>query len=68
VRNPFDDEAGQFLVLTNDRAQRSLWPANLEVPAGWAVAHGPATRAGCLAEVEQTWTDLRPTTPARSLS
>ena len=65
MQNPFDDEGGEFLVLTNDRAQRSLWPAHLDVPAGWTVAHGPDSRAACLAHVEETWTDLR---PVRSLS
>jgi MbtH protein len=65
VQNPFDDEGAEFLVLVNDRAQRSLWPAHLDVPAGWSVAHGPATRAACLAHVDDTWSDLR---PARSAS
>jgi len=65
VQNPFDDTEGEFLVLVNDRAQRSLWPAHLDVPAGWSATHGPTTRAACLTHVDDTWTDQR---PARSLS
>lgn len=58
--NPFDDENGTFYALVNDEGQYSLWPTFVEVPAGWAVAHGPDDRAACLAYIEEHWTDLRP--------
>jgi MbtH protein len=58
--NPFDDESGTFLVLVNDEDQHSLWPAFTDVPAGWRVAHGEASRAACVEYVERSWTDLRP--------
>ena len=58
--NPFDDENGTFYVLVNDEEQHSLWPTFADVPAGWRVGFGEATRADCLAYVEQSWTDLRP--------
>lgn len=58
--NPFDDPDGTFLVLVNDEEQHSLWPAALEVPAGWSVAHDAGSREACLAYVEEHWTDLRP--------
>jgi MbtH protein len=58
--NPFDDEAGAFFVLVNDEEQHSLWPAFAEIPVGWRVAYGEASRAACLDYVEQSWTDLRP--------
>jgi MbtH protein len=58
--NPFDDEDGTFYVLRNDEEQYSLWPAFVDVPAGWRVVFGEGTRADCVAYVEQTWTDLRP--------
>ncbi|QFZ21615.1 MbtH family protein [Saccharothrix syringae] len=60
MTNPFDDQDAQFLVLVNEERQHSLWPASIAVPAGWEVAHGPDTRAACLAHVETHWTDLRP--------
>ncbi|MGA5417931.1 MbtH family protein [Streptomyces pseudogriseolus] len=58
--NPFDDEEGRFFVVVNDEEQHSLWPAFAEVPAGWRVVLGEASRAECLEYVERNWTDLRP--------
>ena len=58
--NPFDDPDGDFLILVNDEDQHSLWPGFAEVPAGWRVIHGAASRAECLDYVERNWTDLRP--------
>ncbi len=58
--NPFDDENGTFFVLVNDEDQHSLWPAFADVPAGWRVVFGEASRAECLSYVEANWTDLRP--------
>lgn len=60
MTNPFDDPDGEFFVLINHEGQHSLWPAFVEVPAGWAVAHGKDSRQACLDYVEQHWTDLRP--------
>ncbi len=57
--NPFDDEAGTFLVVVNDEDQHSLWPAFADVPAGWRKVFGEASRAECLAYVEEHWTDIR---------
>ena len=31
MTNPFEDENGTFLVLSNDEGQHSLWPAFAEV-------------------------------------
>lgn len=58
--NPFDDENGTFYALVNDEGQYSLWPTFVDVPAGWAVQHGPDTRRACLDHIETNWTDLRP--------
>ncbi len=58
--NPFDDVNGTFMVLMNDEDQHSLWPAFADVPAGWRVAYGEASRAACLDYVDQNWTDRRP--------
>ncbi|MER5627728.1 MbtH family protein [Streptosporangium sp. NPDC002544] len=60
MTNPFDDESAPFLVLVNAEGQHSLWPAFADVPGGWEVAHGEDSRAGCLAYVEGSWTDMRP--------
>ncbi|CMN01972.1 mycobactin NRPS accessory protein MbtH [Mycobacterium tuberculosis] len=58
--NPFDDDNGAFFVLVNDEDQHSLWPVFADIPAGWRVVHGKASRAACLDYVEKNWTDLRP--------
>lgn len=58
--NPFEDETGSYLVLINDERQHSLWPADLEVPAGWRVVREASSRADCLAYIDANWTDLRP--------
>jgi len=58
--NPFDDETSAFLVLVNDEDQHSLWPTFADVPAGWRKVLGAASRAECLAYVEERWTDIRP--------
>ena len=33
-----------FLVLVSPTGQYSIWPAVLQVPAGWQVVHGVASR------------------------
>lgn len=58
--NPFEDESASFFVLVNDEGQHSLWPARNDVPAGWSVVHGEASRAECLEFVESSWVDMRP--------
>ncbi|HWH01498.1 MAG TPA: MbtH family protein [Pilimelia sp.] len=60
MSNPFEDPEGRYYALVNDEGQYSLWPAFLDVPAGWTVAHGAAGREECLAHVERSWTDMRP--------
>lgn len=58
--NPFENENGQFRILVNDEDQHSLWPAFAEIPAGWRVAFGVASRRACLKYVDENWTDMRP--------
>ena len=60
MTSPFDDENASYLVLSNSEEQHSLWPASLEVPAGWLRRHGPDGRAACLAYIETHWVDMRP--------
>lgn len=49
-----------FRVLRNDEDQYSIWPAGLDVPAGWEVVGEPAPKADCLKTIESLWTDMRP--------
>ncbi|WP_375484808.1 MbtH family protein [uncultured Mycobacterium sp.] len=58
--NPFDDDNGTFLVLTNDEEQHSLWPTFTDIPTGWRRVYGEASRAECLAYIERNRIDIRP--------
>lgn len=60
MTNPFDDDAGTFVVLANAEGQHSLWPEFLGTPAGWSQVFGPAGRQDCLTAIGSLWTDLRP--------
>jgi MbtH protein len=60
VTNPFEDNDGIYLALINDEGQYSLWPAFIEIPAGWRVAHPHDNRQACLDYINQHWTDMRP--------
>ncbi|MER8102616.1 MbtH family protein [Kitasatospora sp. NPDC059811] len=65
--NPFDDEQGAFLVLANEENQHALWPAFVDVPAGWRSVFGEESRQACLDYVEKNWTDLRPRSLAEAM-
>lgn len=60
MTNPFDDPDGTYLALVNDEGQYSLWPAFVEVPAGWTIVHPEGSREACLDYINQHWTDMRP--------
>lgn len=62
MTNPFDDAQGVFHVLVNQEGQHSLWPAFAEVPDGWEIVLGDASRDAALAYVEENWNDMRPAT------
>ena len=67
MSNPFDDEAGSFLVLRNEEGQYSLWPGHLEVPAGWTPTGPRGARQLCLDWIEENWRDLRPLSLVRAM-
>ncbi len=54
------DENTRYQVLRNDEDQYSLWPADIEVPAGWQPVGKEGTEAECTAYVDEVWTDMRP--------
>ncbi|MEU1464033.1 MbtH family protein [Streptomyces sp. NPDC005727] len=58
--NPFDFDEGRFVVLQNEEKYHSLWPADMEVPAGWRLVLGETSRQACLDYVAERGTDLRP--------
>lgn len=58
--NPFESDEGSYLALINEEGQYSLWPQGIDVPDGWSVAFGEASRGECLSYIEDTWRDMRP--------
>ena len=54
------DDDGMYQVLVNDEEQYSLWPADLEVPAGWRPDGTVGTKDECSAHVDEVWQDMRP--------
>lgn len=50
----------RYHVVLNDEEQYSIWPIGSEIPAGWRPAGFDGDRAGCLAHIDEIWTDLRP--------
>ena len=59
MTNPFDTE-GRFIVLVNHEGQHSIWPARIDVPAGWTSVFGEDSKEACVAYVDEHWTDMRP--------
>ncbi|MYT82456.1 MbtH protein [Streptomyces sp. MnatMP-M77] len=66
MTNPFDDESGRFVALVNDEGQYSLWPAFINIPGGWRVAHPEGSRQECLDAIEAAWRDMRPASLVRA--
>ncbi|WP_395575173.1 MbtH family protein [Streptomyces sp. BK79] len=56
-----------FRVLVNAEGQHSIWPAGLEVPAGWDPVGPTADQATCMAYVDEHWTDMRPLSLRRAM-
>ena len=49
-----------FKVVVNAEGQYSIWPSDRELPPGWLEAGHSGPKEGCLAFVDQVWTDMRP--------
>ncbi|MFD9075317.1 MbtH family protein [Streptomyces lasiicapitis] len=54
------DENTRYQVLRNDEDQYSLWPVDVDVPAGWLPVGKEGTETECSAYVDEVWTDMRP--------
>ncbi|ANF98086.1 MbtH family protein [Paenibacillus bovis] len=60
MNNPFEQIDGQYIVLINEEHQYSLWPAAMDIPAGWSVSLSVADRQTCMDYIAENWQDLRP--------
>ncbi|WP_089926277.1 MbtH family protein [Lentzea albida] len=52
MTSPIAQAHTMFLVLVSPSGQYSIWPAVLQVPAGWLVVHGVASRQSCADHVD----------------
>jgi MbtH protein len=57
-----DEEEPDVLydVVRNDEDQYSIWRVGREIPDGWSATGFRATKADCLAHIDEVWTDMRP--------
>jgi len=54
------DEKIVYKVVVNHEEQYSIWPADMEIPAGWREAGKSGLKDECLAHIKEVWTDMRP--------
>ena len=58
----YDDDADTTIynVVVNPEEQYSIWPADLDIPAGWRTVSKRGPKTECLAYIEEVWIDMRP--------
>ena len=57
-----------YKVVVNDEEQYSIWPGDLESPAGWRDVGRSGPKADCLAFIREVWTDMRPLSLRRQMT
>ncbi|MFJ6797990.1 AMP-binding protein [Streptomyces sp. NPDC091268] len=57
--DPFADEFGTFVVVTDPAGHRALWPAAVPVPAPWRRTHGEDLYELCLDHLDEQPVDER---------
>lgn len=50
----------RFRVVLNHEEQYSIWPSDMDVPAGWRCEGTEGTKQECLEHIGRVWTDMRP--------
>lgn len=66
--NPFEGDGRMYFAIVNGEGQYSLWPEFADIPDGWSVGHGAATRSECLEYIERKWTDMRPASLIKTMA
>jgi MbtH protein len=49
-----------YKVVVNHEEQYSIWPRDLDSPAGWREVGVTGTKSHCLGFIDENWTDMRP--------
>ncbi|MEV6349048.1 MbtH family protein [Actinoplanes sp. NPDC051851] len=57
-----------FTVVVNDEEQHSIWPTELDVPAGWYEVGRSGSKQECVAYIDEVWTDIRPRSVREALA
>jgi MbtH protein len=61
------DAFTKFTVVVNDEEQHSIWPTELDMPAGWRALGKTGTKEECVSYIDEVWTDIRPLSVRRAL-
>jgi MbtH protein len=62
------DAFSHFQPVVNAEEQYSIWPTELELPAGWRAVGAAGSKDECLRYIESVWTDIRPLSLRQSLA
>jgi MbtH protein len=54
------EDTRDYLVVKNEEEQYSIWVAHRALPLGWQATGFKGTKAECLANIAEVWTDMRP--------
>jgi MbtH protein len=49
-----------YKVVVNHEEQYSIWPVERDNPLGWRDVGKSGSKAECLAQIREVWTDMRP--------
>ena len=60
-----NDQERIYVVVVNAEEQYSIWPADREVPEGWAEAGYEGSRDACLQHVDRVWLNMTPRSARR---
>jgi amino acid adenylation domain-containing protein/thioester reductase-like protein len=60
VSDPGKRTRNAFAIVVNDHGRHALWPAELDLPAGWRRQSAAMPRAACLDAIADTWRDIAP--------
>ena len=60
MSDPGKTTPNAFAVVVNDQGQHALWPAGLELPAGWRRQSAALPRPAGLDAIAGTWQDIAP--------
>ena len=68
MTNEADVDAKEYVVVTNDEEQYSIWRSDRPIPKGWKDEGTRGPKAACLEHIDTVWTDMRPLSVRRALA